>query len=839
MSQRPGHKLIRPPFPLPQAPPAPVAPGTQGPGVQRRPLADTTTLKQSEFTAPRSPKQTRPLADVDTWKNPVPQAHQVHDQSQQKNLFLANAIAQYRQLRQVAAPAAPMPIPMPPPILYQTGFTPQNKHAPLSSRQKIRRIGALVLLLIPTLLIIFELINAITIYAQAQDGISHLQAAGNLFHGGSASYFDTQKLDQAQAEITAARADFASLSSRFDHDGSIALLAGLWPTQINTGRSLAHLATTGLDVTQQFLQTAHKIAPAVAPALQESSTGNTDAPLKPYLTPSAYHEIMTTLLAITPQIHQMARDAQGVSPDALPMSSKQRETLNALLLLLPALDTVLPQVYNSRNALGWLLGIDAQRSFLIEPMDTAELRATGGFTGQFGELTLNGAHMGPLKLSNIGKYEEDHTAEGSPPDLTIYPKVIGQHAPQPYANWWPVANFGLRDANLSADFPTSAQIALDRYSYEFGKNLDGVIMFTPALIQHVLHATGPIQIPLYHQTVTEQNLQDLLHYYQLNNTGIYQEEVIEHVQDTQLARKLFTQRVTQALMSTVTHLPLNKILPLANEMLRSLKTKDLQIYMTNPQLESLVGKYGSIATLDRSTTHDGLFIVQANVSASKASQYVTTSIQDAITLDTQGGATHHLLLALDYQQKGDVYGFDTYRDYVRVYVPPGSQLLGGNGFDLSGRPYCGDEASGYVLCQADVYGDGSLVCKPPIEIGSATSYLNDPYAGKDHPLDVTGPPSNVQSDETGRAMFGGWVVIPKNCTMKVTLSWYVPPLTKQPYSLLVQAQAAVSAPLDLTIRPAACTPSHGQTLPFSQQMDGEDLFLHVKQQGTQCLLLSP
>jgi hypothetical protein len=470
-------------------------------------------------------------------------------------------------------------------------------------------------------------------------------------------------------------------------------------------------------------------------------------------------------------------------------------------------------------------------------MDSAELRATGGFTGQFGDLLLNGAHVGPIKLSNIGPYEEDLSSSGTPPNPEVYPKVQGQTAPSPYTDWWPIPNFGMRDANLSADFPTSAHIIMERYRYEFDRNVDGVMLFTPTLIRHILHVTGPIPIPAYHQTVTEQNLEDLLHYYQLDNAGIYQEQQVEHVSDTQIARKLFTQRVTTALINTVTHLPLNNLLTLAEEMFQSMKSKDLQIYVTNPQLEALIGTYGSTASLDRSASHDGLFVVQSNLSANKAAQYVTTSLQDHIQLNGQGGATHTLHLTLAYAQKGTVYGPDTYRDYVRIYAPPNSQLLSGNGFDQVGKPFCGDsDQSRYALCPPDVYGDGSLVCTPPITIDGATSYLAgvDPYAGTDHPLDVTGPPTNLQSDEPERAMFGGWVVIPKNCTMNVTLSWYVPP-TGQPYSFLLQEQASVYGPLDLTVQPDAGTCA-GQSLHFSRTTDGEDRLFTLNQQGAHCSL---
>jgi hypothetical protein len=716
------------------------------------------------------------------------------------------------------------------------------RRARLSDQKHTLLVVVAVLVLIPTLTTLLAAISVLTLYRQVQgqmqDGIAHLQAAITLFHSPSndqpAHYFDAGNLHQAQADVAAAHTDFASLSTSLERDSTLSLAAPLWPTQINTARALGRIAADGTDAAQHILQTMRDIAPSVALALQDNASSTTQTQLQPYLTPASYHEITATLDAIAPLIHRMALSAQSVSLNALPISSSQQAMLATILPLLAPLDAALSQRAIFQEPLAWILGIDSPRTFLVEPMDSAELRATGGFTGQFGELALNGAHIGPIKLSNIGKYEEDHTYEGgSPADPTIYPKVVGQLAPTPYSDWWPIPNFGVRDANLSADFPTSARIIMDRYRYEFGSVVDGVILFTPALIKHVLHVTGPIAIPAYHQTITEQNLESLLHYYQLDNAGIYQEQIVEHVQDTQIARKLFTQRVTTALMAAVTHLPLGSLLSLANELFLSTKSKDLQVYVTNPQLEALIGRYGSTASLDRSTTHDGLFIVQSNLSASKASQYVATTIQDTVQLDTWGGAIHRLQLTLDYQQKGDVYGLDTYRDYVRVYVPVGSQFISGSGFDQYDRPYCGDAGSGYRLCRPDVYGDRSLVCTPPIEIGYAASYFPDPYEGTDHPLDMIGPPQNRQSDEAGRAMFGGWVVIPKNCRMKVTLSWYVPPMDEQSYGLLVQAQSSVYAALDLTIQPPAapCATAEKNTLYFSQIMDGTDLFFAPKQPG--------
>src|SRR5260370_8004660 len=63
-------------------------------------------------------------------------------------------------------------------------------------------------------------------------------------------------------------------------------------------------------------------------------------------------------------------------------------------------------------------------------------------------------------------------------------------------------------------------------------------------------------------------------------------------------------------------------------------------------------------------------------------------MHDTVTLDANGGATHVLQLRLVYNQIGPVYGYDTYHDYVRIYVPPDSKFLWGDGFD-TGVPLCG------------------------------------------------------------------------------------------------------------------------------------------------------
>ncbi|GCE28168.1 hypothetical protein KDA_36520 [Dictyobacter alpinus] len=716
----------------------------------------------------------------------------------------------------------------------------RNRYERLSMPKKIIALVLIIALLLPSLLTVFEVINGAILYSQVRSGLGHLQAVQTIFSGANkddyAAYFEPEKLRQAQTEIQAAHSDFATLSDEFDHDGSIGFVGSLLPSQIHAARSLTHIATDATVVGDKLISTAIKHSPSIVKTLNESAANkDTDHP-KPYITEEVFTALNQDLDTLMPVFRDMSNYSQGVSLDGLPISESQSHTISSALALLPTINMLLEQGPSVRNAFGWLIGVDQPRTFLLEPMDSAELRSTGGFTGQFGELTFSGGHMNKLKMKNIGAYEEDHSqldGGSAPIDEKLYAKVVQQSAPDGYQNWWPIENFGVRDATVSADFPTTAKIIMQYYQGEFGTPLSGVILFTPTLIKQILHVIGPIKIAEYGETVTEQNLEDKLHFYQLDNKGIGREIIIEHIKDAELARKAFTQRVTQALMASVMHLPVAQLAPMGAQMFQSMKTKDLQVYVNNPQLQDLIAKYGSTVSMDRSNSHDGLYVVQSNISANKASQYVSTAIKDTVTLDQQGNATHAMTMVLDYQKKGDIYGPDTYRDYVRVYAPKNSTLIKGNGFFQPNLGAVCGSPDVYQACSQDVYNNGTLVCSSPtVNVDSPIRYLPNLGPGGAY-LGQVGDPPNTTSDEDGRAMFGGWVVIPPNCKMTVTLSWTVPAMGQNDYSLMFQPQASVAPKLDLTVKSPACSAGDNH---FAGTMNGQDSMFKLTKQGSSCSL---
>ncbi|HZS75098.1 MAG TPA: DUF4012 domain-containing protein [Ktedonobacteraceae bacterium] len=628
---------------------------------------------------------------------------------------------------------------------------------------------------------------------QAHSGLQHLLNVKTIFTGVKAhpsGFLDTGRLHKAQQEFAAARVDFSQLQAKIDHSPVIYEALYSFPQylpMVSTARAASQIGIDATDLGKLLTSTALVLAPTFrGPLLTNSS--------KPLVTQDMLNLVGSTITRMLPLLNNIQQQSRLLSIDSLPISADQRNQFEQLVQAIPQAQSDLAQASNLIGVAGWVLGVDSPRTFLVQTMDRAELRATGGFTGQYGELTINGGRIAPFTLRDISLVEY---ADNSP--------TIGKLAPQQYRSWWPFPNWGLRDSNVSADFPTAAQVAIHQYQYEVGHHVDGVIIFTPFLIEHILQVIGPIYVPGYNETITAQNLEDRLHYYQQDNSGIAKQIAYQPGDNSTSARKRFTGYLAHLLMDHIRHAPPDEILNIGRELLHDLKTKDLQVYFTNPQVENLLMKYGDAAQIDRSPAHDELYVVQENLSASKASQYVKTILHDMVTLDAQGGATHVLQIRLMYDQLGPVYGYDTYRDYVRVYVPLDSRLLYGQGFD-TGTPLCGGL---YVSCPGeDVYPGDELVCpKYLYQPGAAVPSISDPDGARWHPLDSIGGPTNTTSDEPGLAMYGGWVVVPKNCTITVTLSWYVPPRPSGSYSLLVQRQAGILPELDLTIlpTPGACS----------------------------------
>ncbi len=652
------------------------------------------------------------------------------------------------------------------------------------------------------------------------------------------------KLQQAQVEFQGAESDFIQLQQLLNRPGVQSTVNQFSPQYGSELEMVQRLVRVGLDVSRMGNEVSG-VALLGANLLHSSPLSSSSN--KPLITVSDVSAIEGALVHALYYIDDIQTQMSQVSLQELPISATQKAELAAVLPLLPRARSYIVQVQSMVGLVAWLLGVGQPRRFLVQTLDSAELRPSGGFAGQYGVLQIQDGRVAPFTLRDVALL--DYAGNGS--ELVRNGSGLGRSAPPQYSSWMNFGYFGLRDSNLSADYPTTARLNMQIFQDEGGGPVDGDIELTPTVISHVLEVTGPIKVAEYNDVVTAQNLEEKLHYYQQNFSAIAVEKQKTNNSSNE-ARKAFTSLVGQLLMAKVRHLPVSKLMQIGKYALQDIKSRDLQIYFTNPAAEAWLVAHSYSGAMSTFSNTDGFMVVQANISISKASQYVQTTEQDAVTLDTQGGATHVLTVSLNYQQTGPVYGFDTYADYVRIYAPPTAQFLWGDGFD-SGRALCtptttagkGSGGQGTGTGKGTDTGTGTGTGTGPTS-GCAqynTSFpdsarycpdgdyqLGDRFTNLAWPIDSLGPPTQMTSDLPGRTMWGGLTETPKNCITTITVSYYVPHAvthtagkTGQPvYSLLVQKQGGYIPTVDVSVDTSAIKGLKPYN--YSGNLSGDKLF---------------
>ena len=348
--------------------------------------------------------------------------------------------------------------------------------------------------------------------------------------------------------------------------------------------------------------------------------------------------------------------------------------LHKLDAIAPQLPTYLGYAHTVMNALPDLLGLTKPAHYLLFDMDSDELRPSGGFLGNYAVLTVQQGHLiGGVHLKDVITLD---CPSGSCP-----------YNPIPaFYSWMNIdpSYFGMRDSNLSPDYPTSAQMVLQQYQRESGQKVDGVVMITPEIIKDILTVTGPIKVDGFDQTVDAKNLQDVIHYYHIlshdfgvnpGNSGTTQRKVIDTLLGGLLLKKFGA-------------LDAGKQNTVLKQIIQGFGTKDVQFYLTNPKVQAVLAGMKIDAAIpmpspaDGADGFDGLMATDANVGATYYNSDMQETVNDTITFDSQGNATHDATITYKFQMINHLYtpvllkgNVTWYNDVARIVVPEAAKLL--------------------------------------------------------------------------------------------------------------------------------------------------------------------
>lgn len=574
------------------------------------------------------------------------------------------------------------------------------------------------------------LLAAGSIWAAAQVGIVTNQAVR------AGVKLNTALTTDDGVAAQAAAADFQNTLSRAQQTLHYVRLSEHIPVMKENYQAADNLLTAG----QQATGAISELLPMVI-ALRQQDTGYTS--LRD-LSPGEYASLLQIFQAAHPNILRaviLLGDAQHAlqsTPRQFVVPPLQRATEQLTTLLGTATDTLRalqPLIAQSPT----LLGLSAPRQYLLVMQNNDELRPTGGFIGLYGRVTIDRGQI--TELFTDDSYALDRAAEGK---LQVEP-------PAPLQEYAAASGWFFRDANWSPDFPTSAAQLLDFYHREGGVgDPQGIIAFDPTVIEDLFTLTGPLTVA--GTTFTADNFSDELEH-----------EVEQRYQTRGIDRrdrKDIVGLVADEFRTALENLPRYRWPEVATILHTALTEKHILLYDRDPQIQATwtsLGWAGALAPAE--PTSDYLMVVDANMVALKSDRAVDRKIDYTVQPMTDGGARATVRITYRHRARVADYRTRSLRDYVRVYVPLGSTLVGWSGSETNDRG------------------------ENPGE-----------------------PQAPTVSEELGRTVFGAFVFLPLRDTRTLTLEYQLPPAvaaTVQPdhYALRVQKQPGTAGhPLDVHVQ---------------------------------------
>jgi len=440
-------------------------------------------------------------------------------------------------------------------------------------------------------------------------------------------------------------------------------------------------------------------------------------------------------------INSANQELGQVNVSALPDSIQ--EGVVSLKEKLPLVEQILTQAMDWSDALLEILGHSNPRQYLLIFQNNSEIRATGGFIGTYGLITLDRGEMKDLFVDGI------FNADGQ-----LHEKIIPPRPIQKVSTAW-----SMHDANWFADFPTSAQKIAWFYEKTGGPTVDGLISLTPVVVERLLELTGPVSMPEYDVVLDSSNFVELIQY----------KVEVDYDKELNQPKKILADFAPK-FIKILSGLPIRERARVLEIIFDALHEKHILVYFDNSDLQDLAiyeGWAGELISSDK----DYLSVVSSNINGYKTDRVVKETINHQSEIQSDGSIINTLTIVRQHQ--GGNFEYDWWNrvnsNYLRVYLPLGSELISAKGQS------------------AEVY-------QPPIDY-QAQGFKADPLVNFiENRMRVDEKTGTHIFTENNKTVFGNWVYVSPGKTVSLTYKYRLPfkiDLTKSSdsYSLLVQKQS--------------------------------------------------
>lgn len=436
-----------------------------------------------------------------------------------------------------------------------------------------------------------------------------------------------------------------------------------------------------------------------------------------------------------------------VHPESLPQvkqsAYQKHETL--LRFLAHTLDLSVEH----QDLLRELLGDNGPRIYLFLFQNHHELRPTGGFIGSYALLDISRGQIRRFFVDGI------FNPDGQLKENIVPPKPIQKIS----------AGWSLHDSNWFPDFPTSAEKARFFYEKTGGPTTDGVIALTPRVLERLLTILGPVDLPEYGVTIDANNFLPL----------IQTEVELEYDKEENNPKKILGDLTGVILKRLVDAPDVNTFLQLTEVLTELLNERHILLFARERGVQELIEASGWSGKL-LTTPYDYLSVIHANINGYKTDGVIKDNIEHRSAIQSDGSILNTVTVTRTHTGGNTPYEWwnKVNANYMRVYVPLGSELLSAEGmtreFPEAPLDY---EALGFRR-------DGEVV-------------------REEEAIRIHEESGTRIGEEFGKTVFGNWVYVSPGETVQVTYRYRLPfrlavqasgePL---PFSVLYQKQAGTS-----------------------------------------------
>src|SRR6266487_2381549 len=285
----------------------------------------------------------------------------------------------------------------------------------------------------------------------AQAGIQHLQKAETLMTTWSQKPLDAQITAQAKQEFVSALKTFSMLNTDLQSLPVYARQVPVYGTRVSAAQHLAPLAIT----LSQAGVAGSDILNTLATELHDPLT-----PQDRGITQSDFTRVSQDIKEVKLALAQATNEINQLQPSDMQLDSRIPKLVDTFHKELPMVQGWLNTVEQFLPVAPALLGIGTPANYLIEVLDSTELRPSGGFIGNYGVATFSGGRLTAAHITDVDLLDRPFEAAGH---VIAYPSTY---------SWFDLArsSWSLRDSNLDADFPTAARYGEQTYKQEGGND---------------------------------------------------------------------------------------------------------------------------------------------------------------------------------------------------------------------------------------------------------------------------------------------------------------------------------------------------------------------------------